>query len=218
MNWNWAFTWHILPKLLQGLVVTVEATLAGTILALMIGLIWAGMLLSGRRILTLPARGIVELIRNTPLLIQLFFIYYVLPEVHIEMSALCTGIIALGVNYSAYTAEVYRAGLESIPRGQWNAAVALNLPRHRIWWDIILPQAVIPMIPALGNNLVAMFKDTPLLATITVGEMMQKALVIGDRTFRYLEPMTMVGVLFLVVSLMSSFGISRCEKLTARRR
>jgi polar amino acid transport system permease protein len=181
-------------------------------------LIWAGMLLSGRRILTLPARGIVELIRNTPLLIQLFFIYYVLPEVHIEMSALSTGIIALGVNYSAYTAEVYRAGLESIPRGQWNAAVALNLPRHRIWWDIILPQAVIPMIPALGNNLVAMFKDTPLLATITVGEMMQRALVIGDRTFRYLEPMTMVGVLFLVVSLMSSFGISRCEKLTARRR
>jgi polar amino acid transport system permease protein len=218
MSWNWTFTWHILPKLLQGLAITVEATLAGTILALMIGLIWAGMLLSGRRILTLPARGIVELVRNTPLLIQLFFIYYVLPEVHIEMSALSTGIIALGVNYSAYTAEVYRAGLESIPRGQWNAAIALNLPRHRIWWDIILPQAVIPMIPALGNNLVAMFKDTPLLATITVGEMMQKALVIGDRTFRYLEPMTMVGVLFLVVSLMSSLGISRCEKLTARRR
>ena len=217
MTWNWTFAWHVLPTLLQGLVVTVEATIAGMLLALLIGLCWAGMLLSGRPMLVWPARAIVEFIRNTPLLIQLFFIYYVLPQFHVEMSALLTGMIALGINYSAYTAEVYRAGFQSVPRGQRDAAVALNLPPHRAYFDVILPQAIIPMIPALGNNLVAMFKDTPLLSTITVGEMMQKALVIGDNTFRYLEPMTMVGVLFLVVSLISSYGISRCERLTRRR-
>jgi len=217
MTWHWAFAWHVLPTLLQGPVVTVEATVAGMFLALLIGLLWAGMVLSGRRMLVWPARMIVEFIRNTPLLIQLFFLYYVFPEFHLQMPALLTGIIALGVNYSAYTAEVYRTGFQSIPRGQRDVAVALSLPPHRAFLDVILPQAIIPMIPAMGNNLVAMFKDTPLLSTITVGEMMQKALVIGDTTFRYLEPMTMVGVLFLVVSLISALGISRCERFTRRR-
>lgn len=217
MTWHWAFAWHVLPTLLRGLVVTIEATVTGMFLALLLGLLWVGLLLSGRRMLVWPTRMVLEFIRNTPLLMQLFFIYYVLPEFHIEMSALLTGIIALGVNYSAYTAEVYRAGFQNIPRGQRDAAVALSLPPPRAFWDVILPQAVIPMIPAMGNNLVAMFKDTPLLSTITVGEMMQKALVIGDTTFRYLEPMTMVGVLFLIVSLISAFGINRCERFTRRR-
>lgn len=217
MNWNWQFAWHILPSLLRGLVVTVEATIAGMALALIIGLLWAGMAFSGRRWLVWPARGIVEFIRNTPLLIQLFFLYYVMPEFHFQLSALTTGIVALGLNYSTYTAETYRAGLQNVPRGQREAAQALNLPGHWTIVDIILPQALVPMIPALGNNLIAMFKDTPLLSTITVAEMMQRALVIGDRTFRYVEPITMVGLLFLIVSLVSSVIVNRCEHFTRPR-
>ncbi len=217
MTWNWHFAWRVLPVLLRGLLVTLEATGAGMILALVIGLIWAVMVRSGKFWLVWPARAIVEFVRNTPLLIQLFFLYYVMPEFHVQMSALATGMVALGINYSAYTAEVYRAGLENIPRGQRDAARALNIPGGWTFRDIIFPQALAPMIPALGNNLIAMFKDTPLLSTITVGEMLQKALVVGDTTFHYLEPLTMVGVLFLLVSLVSSFLIGLFERYAGLR-
>jgi polar amino acid transport system permease protein len=107
---------------------------------------------------------------------------------------------------------VYRAGLESVARGQWEAARALNLPPRRTFLRIVLPQAIPPVLPALGNYVVAMFKDTPLLSTITVLELLYTAKNVGAETFRYLEPFTLVGVLFLVVSLVAAAGIRALER------
>jgi polar amino acid transport system permease protein len=128
------------------------------------------------------------------------------------MTPFVTGVLALGVHYSAYTSEVYRAGIDSVPRGQWEAAAALNLPRARTFFRVILPQALPPVVPALGNYVVAMFKDTPLLSTITVLELLFTAKNLGAETFRYLEPFTLVGLLFLIVSLAAAGGIRMLER------
>ena len=218
MTWNWTLVWHILPMILRGTVITVEATVLGMLLALLLGLIWAGLLFLPNRFIFWLVRLIIEFIRDTPLLIQLFFCYYVLPEIGVTIPALVTGITVLGINYSAYTAEVYRAGLQNIPVGQWNAAKALNFTPWQTFIRIIVPQALPPIVPAMRNNLIAMFKDTPLLSTITVMEMLNRAMIIGDKSFHYLEPLTLVGVLFLLMSLLASglIGITQ-RKLLVRR-
>jgi len=154
---------------------------------------------------------IVEFVRSTPLLIQLYFLYYVLPEYGVVLSPLAIGILALGLHYSCYTAEVYRAGIEAVPTGQWEAARALNLTPRAIWLRIVLPQALPPAVPVLGNYLIAIFKETPLLAAITVMEMLQTAKLIGAESFRYLEPLTITGAVFLLVSLLASFAMRRLE-------
>ena len=204
MNWSWHVVWQVLPIVLKGMLVTLVATLGGMALALLVGLAWVALLLSKKAWLLWPTRLVVEFIRDTPLLMQLYFCFYALPEIGITMPALATGILVLGFNYSAYTAEVYRAGFINIPKGQWDAAAALNFPRFMAFRRLILPQALPPIVPAMGNNLIAMFKDTPLLATITVLEMLNRAMIFGDRTFHYLEPLTLVGVLFLILSLAAS--------------
>ena len=153
----------------------------------------------------------VDFVRSTPLLIQIYFLYFVLPEYGVALAPMTIGILAIGLHYSAYTAEVYRAGIEAVPRGQWEAARALNLPPRAIWLRIVLPQAVRPTVPVLGNYFIAMFKDTPLLAAITVMEMLQTAKLIGAESFRYLEPLTITGVIFLVVSLVASYGVRKLE-------
>ncbi len=208
---DWTFTIEILPELLRAFGVTIEATVVGMSLALVIGLLWAMLRRTRSRFIAGMASGIVEFIRSTPLLIQLYFVYFVLPDFGVTLSAFGTGVIVLGFHYSAYTAEVYRAGIEGVPRGQWEAATALNMSRIRTWRSVILPQALPPVIPVLGNYLVAMFKDTPLLAAITLMELLQTAKLIGAETFRYLEPMTIVGVYFLIISLLSSIVIRKLE-------
>jgi len=140
---------------------------------------------------------------------QLFFLFYVLPVTGVRFSPLATGVLGLGVHYAAYCAEVYRAGLDSVPRGQWEAALALNLGRWRTLRDVILPQAIPPIVPALGNYFVAMFKDTPLLSAITVVELLQASKIAGSATFRYTEPLTLVGLIFLALSLAAAWGVRR---------
>jgi polar amino acid transport system permease protein len=128
------------------------------------------------------------------------------------LSPFTTGVLALGVHYGAYLSEVYRAGIESVPRGQVDAARALGFGPVRTFWRVVLPQALPPVVPAIGNYVVAMFKDTPLLSTITVLEVLHAAKDIGSRTFRYVEPFTLVGVLFLVLSLIAAAGVRRLER------
>ncbi|HLU61476.1 MAG TPA: ectoine/hydroxyectoine ABC transporter permease subunit EhuD [Gammaproteobacteria bacterium] len=218
MIWNWDYTWQVLPDILRAFGVTLQATLAGFALAAVLGLGWATARMSPWRWLAASATGIVEFVRSTPLLIQLYFLYYVLPDYGIALSPLVTGIIALGLHYSCYTAEVYRAGIEAVPQGQWEAARALNLSTRATWTRIILPQAIRPTLPMLGNYLIAMFKDTPLLAAITVMEMLQTAKLTGAQSFRYLEPLTITGVVFLVVSLLASWTVRHLETRHAIRR
>ena len=211
MIWSWSYAFEVLPQILRAFVVTLQATLAGFVLALLLGLVWALLRRAPVAWVSRAAFWIVEFVRSTPLLIQLYFLYYVLPEYGVSISPLAIGILALGLHYSCYAAEVYRAGIEAVPQGQWEAARALNLSSGSIWFRNILPQAVPPTIPVLGNYLIAMFKDTPLLAAITVMEMLQTAKLVGAETFRYLEPLTITGAIFLTVSLIASYGIRYLE-------
>lgn len=209
---DWQFAAEILPSLLQALGVTVQATILGMSLSVILGLIWALARRSPSTIISGSSLWIVEFLRSTPLLVQLYFLFYVLPQWGLSLTPLQTGIFGLGLHYSAYTAEVYRAGIESLPKGQWEAALALNMGFFQTWKNIILPQALPPIIPAMGNYLVAMFKDTPLLSAITTMELLQTAKLVGAETFRYLEPFTIVGLLFLTLSLTASWGIKKIEK------
>lgn len=213
MIWDWEFTAEIMPELLRGLRVTIQAVLVGMALAIVLGVVWAICRRSRKRWLSLPAAALVEFVRSTPLLIQLFFIYYVLPDFGLVLPPWLAGIIALGLHYSAYTSEVYRAGLDAIPPGQWLASRALNLSVAQSYRHVILPQAIPPVIPALGNYLIAMFKDAPMLSAITVLEVLATAKNLGNEHFRYLEPLTIAGVMFLVLSLLSARLVSWLGRL-----
>lgn len=201
MVFDWTYAISILPHFGPALRVTVQATLLGMLLALMLGLMLALLRLQGGVWLSRSVAAFIEFIRSTPLLVQMYFLFFVLPDVGIHLSALTAGTLALGVHYAAYCAEVYRAGLQAVPQGQWDAAAALNLGLRSTLLRIIVPQAVARVIPALGNYLVAMFKDTPLLSAITVVELLQTAKMIGAESFRYVEAVTLVGVFFLVLSM-----------------
>jgi polar amino acid transport system permease protein len=206
------FALSILPILLIGLTVTLKATALGFLIALVLGLGFALMRRSQIRALAYGTAFVVEFLRDTPLLVQLFFLYYVLPNFGIVLPAFLTGALALGLQYSAYTSEVYRGGIEAVARGQWEAAKALNLTRAQTYRDIIVPQTIPRILPALGNYLVSMLKDTPVLSVVTVLEMLGLANMIGERTFEYLVPLSMVGLIFLVLTLVCSAGIHRLER------
>jgi polar amino acid transport system permease protein len=216
MIWDWSFAFEILPILAQAAIVTIEATALGFLIAATLGLAIAGTRVAfpwTARPLTI----LVELIRSTPLLIQIFFLYFVLPKWGIVIDAFAAGVLAIGIHYAAYCSEVYRAGFDNVARGQWEAATALNLSTWTTFRDVIIPQAIPPVVPALGNYLVALFKETPLLSAIAVLELMQTAKIIGSQTFRYTEPITLVGAFFLVMSLVSAAGIRALERHLNRR-
>lgn len=211
-TFDWDFAWSLMPELLDALRITIAATVLGMVLAMALGLFWAVLRKSKFPLLYWLATTVVEFFRSTPLLIQVYFLFYVLPDAGLRLTPFQTGVLALGIHYSAYLAEVYRAGIDSVPEGQWEAAKALNLSRVRTFKSIILPQALPPVIPALGNYLIAMFKDTPMLSAITVLELLQTAKIIGAETFRYIEPLTLVGALFLILSLISAKMIRFLEQ------
>ncbi|SEJ63803.1 MULTISPECIES: ectoine/hydroxyectoine ABC transporter permease subunit EhuD [unclassified Achromobacter] len=208
---DWSFALEILPTLGSALVITIQATVLGMLVAVTLGLVLAMLRRSRLRVVSLPAAFFIEFVRSTPLLVQMYFLFYVLPLTGVQMSPLMTGIVALGLHYATYCAEVYRAGIEAVPRGQWEAATALNMSRWRTAVGVVLPQAIPPVVPALGNYLVAMFKDTPLLSAITVVELLQQSKMIGSSTFRYTEPLTLVGLLFLALSLVAAWGVRGLE-------
>jgi polar amino acid transport system permease protein len=215
--WDWAYAWEVLPILAEASVVTLQATLMGFVLALVLGLVFAVGRMAGPAWLRLAVAGVVEFVRSTPLLIQIFFLYYVMPEFGLTIDAMPAGVLALGLHYGAYCSEVYRAGLENVPKGQWEASLALNLSPLTTFKNVILPQAIPPIVPALGNYLVALFKETPLLSVIAVLELMQTAKILGSESFQYTEPITLVGLFFRVFSLVSAALIRRVEQRLQQR-
>jgi polar amino acid transport system permease protein len=190
----------LVPLLLRGLTVTVAAALLGYVIAATLGLVVAVLRQSPYRIISWPIACFVEFVRDTPLLIQLFFLYYVLPRYGVVLPAFVTGAAAIGIQYSTYTSEVYRAGIGAVERGQWEAAEALNLSTIRTYGTIIVPQAVPRVVPALGNLLVGILKETPILSTVSVLEMFNVATIIGDRTYQYSLPLTLAGILMLITT------------------
>jgi polar amino acid transport system permease protein len=214
--WDWSYTLEVLPVLAHASIVTIEATVLSFFIAIVLGMVLALLRMSGP-VVGWFTTAFVELVRSTPLLIQIFFAFFVLPRFGIALDAFTAGLIALSLHYGCYCSEVYRAGLEAVPRGQWEACTALNLSTWTTFKTIILPQAIPPVVPALGNYLVALFKETPLLSSIAVLELVQTAKNLGSETFRYTEPMTLVGVFFLIMSLVSAAGIRWLERRLNRR-
>lgn len=211
--WDCNYALEILPELLIALRMTVIATLLGFLSAVIGGLLLALAIRSRWVWLRLTAKGFNGFIRNTPLLVQVFFIYYSLPMMTgISLPAFYAGILGLGLHYSTYLSEVYRSGIEAVPRGQWEAATALNYTKLDTWRSVILPQAIPPIIPVLGNYLIVMFKETPILSAITLVELLLTAKNIVSESFRVFEPYTLVGLLFLAISYPSSLLVRRLEK------
>lgn len=211
-GWDWGYAIGILPALWRGLQITLLATLLGSLLAFTLGLVFAVVVRNRVPVLTPVVRGFVELIRSTPLLIQAYLIYQVLPGFGITLGSLAAGAIALGVHYACYTSEVYRAGIDAVPRGQWEAAAALSLPRSRVWIGVVLPQAVPRVLPALGNYVISMFKEVPLLLAIALVEVVTVANQLTAQTFRPVEPLTMAGLLFLLISYPAAVLVRRLER------
>jgi polar amino acid transport system permease protein len=215
MPWDWSYVAEIMPRMLKGLELTVIATLLTFALSATFGLVLALLKRSPRRIISLPTHAGTEFVRRTPELVQLYFIFYVLPDAGITLPALTAGVLGLGIHYSTYASEIYRAGIDSVPRGQWDAATALSLPRMRTWRTIVLPQAIPNVLPALGSLLILMFKQTALLAAITVQELLATGQQIGSETFNYVEPLIIAGFLYLVISYTASLGVRSLERRAA---
>lgn len=200
-DWNWEFTAEILPRLLAATLNTLIAAGVGYAIAVVLGLVLALAQRTPWTPLTKVVREFVEFIRSTPLVLQIFFVFYVGPQFGIRLSPWTAGMIAIGLHYSAYLSEVYRAGIEAVPRGQWESCRALNLSTRDTYLRIIIPQALPPSVAGMGNYLIGIFKDTPMLSVIGVAELMHTANAIGSEHYRFLEPYTLVGVIFLAISL-----------------
>ncbi|MFF9910200.1 ectoine/hydroxyectoine ABC transporter permease subunit EhuD [Streptomyces sp. NPDC013457] len=215
MNWDWSAVADFLPRFWDGVLLTLQVLALGSLISFTLGLVWALGFRAPSRWVRWPVHAVTEFIRTTPLLVQLFFLFFVLPEWGVQLSALATGTLAIGLHYSTYTAQVYRAGIDAVPVGQWEAAKALSLPRHRTWLTVILPQALRRITPALGNYVIAMLKDTPILAGIGVLELLQQSRLESAATFQYTEPLTVVGVAFVLIAYPASLLLRTLERRLA---
>ena len=201
------------PPLLRGTGLTIVLTVSSFAFALVLGLALALARLDRRRwYLYTPAQAFVEFVRGTPLLVQLFYLYFVLPFVGITLNPMVTGILGLGINYGAYMSEVYRAGIEAIDRSQWEAAHALAMPTPLILRLVVLPQAFRIVIPPMGNYLVSLFKDTAIVATISIRELLFSARLLASQTFQYLAIFTAVLVIYFAISYPASRGVAWLER------
>ncbi len=209
---DWQYAQQVFPSILRAfLTYTLGITVAASAVAIVLGLVLALGRRSGSDWVSRSTYGFVEFVRSTPIPIQLFFVYFGLPSAGIELDALTSGISVLGVHYACYMSEVYRAGIDAIPKGQWEAATALSLSPQRTWRMVILPQVVRRVLPSMGNQVIALFKETPFLIVLGVAEMVTVAEQIGADTLRFLEPITIAGFIFLVASYPTSVLMRKLE-------
>lgn len=218
-EWNWERFFDAWPYVLDGLGVTIQYTLLGSLVAYILGLVFAVIRQLRIPVIDQILWAFIEFVRSTPLLVQVFFLWWVVrPEllqgVNDTVQQILVGTFALGVHYACYTSEVYRAGIEAVPKGQWEAATALSLPRSRVWTGVILPQAVPRVLPALGNYTIAMFKEVPLLSAITIFDIVYKIKTefaasqggVGP------EPWALAGLTFLALSYPCAILVRRLER------
>ena len=202
-----------LPRLLEGLKYTVIITIGAFALSLVLGLLIAVMRLDSRRwYLYVPATIYVEVLRGTPLILQLFFAYFALPSMGIQLAPLTAATIGLGVNTSAYLSEVFRGAIVSIENGQWEAGAALAMDWPTQMRVVILPQAARVALPPTGNYAVSLFKDSALASTVSVAELLFTAQIIGSETFLYMQVYAVIGVLYLIVSYPTSLFLRWLER------
>ncbi len=208
---------EFLPILLQGVWVTIGVTLGALVIATLLGLVWALMRTSGTRWLEWPALGFVNTIRGIPIIVQLFYIYFVLPDLGIDLNAFQAGVIGLGIAYSAYMGEVFRSGMLAVDQGTVEAAESLGMSRLRILTRVILPQAVRIVLPPFGNNCIMLLKDSSQASVITVAEIATQSRLIASSTFKNQEVFTMAAILYLCLSVPLIILVARLEKRFGRR-
>ncbi len=201
-----------LPILLRGAVVTVEVTVLSFILSSLLGLALALLRVSPVRLLSTGAATVINLIRGLPIIVQLFYIYFVLPDFGVQLTAFQAGVVGLGIAYSPYQAENFRAGIEAVDPGQTEAAQAIGMRPPLIMRRVILPQAFKIALPPYGNTLVMMLKDSSLVSTITVAEMTRAGQLIASSTFQNMTVYTLVALLYLMLSLPLVYGLRRLER------
>jgi polar amino acid transport system permease protein len=197
----WKDAAEFMPILMEGLRLTIIVTIGSLLLSTALGLVWALMRVSGIKALVLLSKGLVNAIRGVPIIVQLFYIYFVFPEIGLTLTALQAGIIGLGIAYSAYQSENFRAGIEAIDHGQIEAALSIGMSWSMTMRRVILPQAVRIILPPYGNTMVMMLKDSSQASTITVAELALKGQMLAASTFKNSTVFTLVALLYLVMSV-----------------
>src|SRR5580700_5900763 len=203
---------EFLPILLQGVGLTILVTLGSLLLSTILGLVWALLRVSGLRALSLLSAGLINIIRGIPIIVLLFYLYFVMPDFGITLSALQAAILGLGIAYSAYQAENFRAGIEAIDKGQIEAAQTIGMG----WWltmrRVVLPQAVKIVLPPYGNIMVMMLKDSSQASTITVAELALQGKLIASSTFKNTSVFTLVALMYLTMSIPLILLVRHFEK------
>jgi polar amino acid transport system permease protein len=192
---------EFLPILLQGVGLTILVTLGSLILSTILGLVWALLRVSSVRALSLVSAGLINVIRGIPIIVLLFYLYFVMPDFGVTLTALQAAILGLGIAYSAYQAENFRAGIEAIDKGQIEAAQTIGMG----WWltmrRVVLPQAVKIVLPPYGNIMIMLLKDSSQASTITVAELALQGKLIASSTFKNTSVFTLVALMYLTMSI-----------------
>jgi polar amino acid transport system permease protein len=214
-EWDWSTIVDVFPVIFQAMWLTLGLTIGCYAFSLLFGIVWTVI----RRIKFKPLNWLVvfimNFIRTTPPLVQLFFLFFAWPQIPyigVTLDPISTAILGLGLHFSTYISEIYRSGIESVTQGQWEAATALNYSKRQKWTKIVLPQALPPVIPMLGNYLIIMFKEIPLTSAIGVAGMLVAAESYGAQKFEFIEPLTLVAFFFLVLSYPSALFVNWLEK------
>ncbi|MGE0422671.1 MAG: amino acid ABC transporter permease [Reyranellaceae bacterium] len=215
-EWNFAPVFASAGLLAQGLLNTLKVTAVALVLGLIIGLALALLRLSPRRYLSWPAGFVIEVFRTTPPLVQLFWFFFALPLIAgIEMTPFAAAVVTFSIQSAAFFAEVFRAGIQSIDRGQWEGALAIGMLRAQALRRIVLPQAVTRMIPAFLERSIELMKTTTLVATIAYADLLYQANAIAQRTYRPLETFTVAALIYFVVIFAFSLLARRVERRLA---
>jgi polar amino acid transport system permease protein len=205
-----------LPGLLQGAVLTIEIAVLGSLLAVVMGVLAALARMYGPAPLRWLATVYVEIFRGTSALVQLFWLFFVLPQFGVTLDAFPVAVLALGLNVGAYGSEVVRGAILSVARGQWEACTALNMSRAQMLRKIILPQAFVAMIPPWGNLFIELLKSTALVSLITLSDLAFKAQQMNQNTFKTVPIFTLVLLMYLAMSLVITIGMRVLEKRASR--
>ena len=208
---------EFLPILLQGVGLTIVVTVGSLILSTFLGLVWALLRVSGVRALARLSAGLINLIRGIPIIVLLFYLYFVMPDFGIALTALQAAILGLVLAYSAYQAENFRAGIEAIDKGQIEAAQAIGMG----WWltmrRVILPQSVRIVLPPYGNIMIMLLKDSSQASTITVAELALQGKLIASSTFKNTSVFTLVALMYLTMSIPLILLVRHFEKKAGQR-
>ncbi|QHP72722.1 amino acid ABC transporter permease [Bradyrhizobium sp. LCT2] len=213
--------WHdaaeFFPILMSGVALTIVVTIGSLLLSTVLGLIWAMMRVSGIKVLSMLSASLINVIRGIPIIVLLFYLYFVMPDLGVTLSALQAAILGLGIAYSAYEAENFRAGIEAIDKGQIEAAQSIGMG----WWltmrRVVLPQAVRIVLPPYGNVMIMMLKDSSQASTITVAELALQGKLIASSTFKNTSVFTLVALMYLTMSIPLILLVRHFEKRAGKK-